>query len=624
MAKEKKDRYASVMDLHEEVQAHLEGEKKKEFNRQMAAMKVAEGKSLFASLGELRETLKEQEQSAKEKEKAVKAHWPIEKKKELWELEVDIRRRRREIIQTFTKVATAFQEALGFERRNPDARAALADLYWDQYLREEEAGDESQMVLYENLVREYEDGQYQAKLKGDGTLSVTTWSFPCRCLTEGREVAPEELIVSDYHPLSGRSLSGPGGAEGLRELELREPIRLKIHGESCRPEAVEDAHVWLFRFEERHRIRVPVFPDGIDRGAEEPDAGNRLKAVLDSLIEPESPTRPENGLYLGKTPLPPFTLPRGSYLLILDKPGYGPVRAPVYIDRLAREKIEITLYREEEIPSGFVQVPAGKFIFQGDRENPQSPPKQIRETGDFFLSKFSITSREYLTFLNDLAERDAETARKRVPRKSPQGGGYWPQDAEGKFHIPTETWIRTAPEKLREQASKPEAGTPWWEEDWPVFGVSWEDLLALVNHHTKKEKRLFTLPHELQWEKAARGTDGRLYPWGDEYDSTFCNSIKSHEGGDRPCPVDSFPMDDSPFGIRGLGGNCRDTCLNDPGEQYPGWCVCRGGHWKCSMHDSRASYRTGNMIHDVNRVMGGRLTWIPRLYPEQEQTEGSP
>jgi hypothetical protein len=96
-------------------------------------------------------------------------------------------------------------------------------------------------------------------------------------------------------------------------------------------------------------------------------------------------------------------------------------------------------------------------------------------------------------------------------------------------------------------------------------------------------------------------------------DSTFCNSAQSHEEGMRPCPVDTFPYDESPFGVRGLGGNSQDKCLNDPGGQYAGWRIFRGGYWSEGGLSIRASDRSGGLTTKVTHSFGGRMACYPVL-----------
>ena len=304
----------------------------------------------------------------------------------------------------------------------------------------------------------------------------------------------------------------------------------------------------------------------------------------------------------------------GSYLLIIAKEGFHPVRCPVLVARTAEESVDVTLYRDGEIPAGFVQVPAGKFIFQGDKVYPFPEPKEIKETSDCFIAKFPVTCREYLEFLNDLAAKDPEEAERRAPRKTPTKGVYWPKDAEGRYHIPTEKWLCEAPEGMKKAASKLDANPVWWDEDWPMFSVSWEDLTAFAAWRSERESSIYCLTHSLLWEKTARGVDGRSWPFGNFDDANFSNGANSHKGGMRPCPVDSVPVDESPYGVRGLAGNAKDSCLDDPDEgKWFGWRKCRGGQWTTWGYRGNSTYVMVGQTSHVNYSAAGRVSCLPRF-----------
>jgi serine/threonine-protein kinase len=160
-------------------------------------------------------------------------------------------------------------------------------------------------------------------------------------------------------------------------------------------------------------------------------------------------------------------------------------------------------------------------------------------------------------------------------------------------------------------AAKLEMTDRWWREDWPVFGVSWEDLMALATWRSREGRR-FVLPGSLEWERAARGADGRIFTWGNEFVGVYCNFKGSFKDGLRPAPVDSFPSDESPCGVRGLSGNVKEATLStyDDHRAYRLW---QGGGWPATELMSRAATRTGFPLDAVQFYAGGRLAWAPTL-----------
>jgi formylglycine-generating enzyme required for sulfatase activity len=107
----------------------------------------------------------------------------------------------------------------------------------------------------------------------------------------------------------------------------------------------------------------------------------------------------------------------------------------------------------------------------------------------------------------------------------------------------------------------------------PVVGVTYDDAQVYADWCGK---RLLTA---LEWEKAARGTDFRRYPWGDTFTPGFCNSKEA--GRDGPAPVDAFPEDRSPHGVIGLAGNVREwtSTWAPPSRDGGKRKVVKGGWW---------------------------------------------
>ncbi|MHC5037409.1 MAG: serine/threonine-protein kinase, partial [Planctomycetota bacterium] len=470
LSREKAERYASAKELAEEIETFLEGEKERERNRRRAEAKIAEGLALLEELRGLRARIQTDELQLRRDARELAEWQGPEERADYWRRLDELQKAREDQARKFALAGRAFQTALEFERNAPKARAALAGMYWEQFLVEEDMGNRREMIVMEALVREFNDGQYDDRLAGKGTLAVSTRAYPCACLREGRRVEPEWLSIQGIPPSPD---GGESGGEVPGKLEV-----WKVHGPDCSTEAIAGVDIWLFRMVSRHKLRIPARPQVLEGGTNDASLSPGLPsdAVLDRLYGRNSPFRPTEGLYLGKTPVPKITLPMGSYLLILAREGFLPVRVPVRVGRLQHRVETVTLYGEGEVPEGFIQIPGGNFTAQGDRTNPYSNPRIVLRTEDTFLARFPVTCAEYLEFLNALVRYAPQEAIRCAPRRTPSGGGYWPRDPEGFFQLPTEGLMAGSTEAWTAEAGKLEMTEFWWEGAWPVFGVSWEDL----------------------------------------------------------------------------------------------------------------------------------------------------
>jgi formylglycine-generating enzyme required for sulfatase activity len=94
---------------------------------------------------------------------------------------------------------------------------------------------------------------------------------------------------------------------------------------------------------------------------------------------------------------------------------------------------------------------------------------------------------------------------------------------------------------------------PHGKEDHPVVDVFWYDARDYCQWLSEVTGRDYRLPSEAEWEKGTRSTDGRLYPWGNSFDSRRCNSKESRQG--NTTPVGAYPQGASPYGVLDMAGN---------------------------------------------------------------------
>ncbi len=284
---------------------------------------------------------------------------------------------------------------------------------------------------------------------------------------------------------------------------------------------------------------------------------------------------------LGPTPIRRVGLPMGSYLCTLKHESGEVVRYPVHITRNHHWEGKVRLRTRAEIGDGFVYVPGGPYLYGEGRD------ARVVEVPDFAIQRFPVTFCEYGAFLQAIeAEEGREAARQRVPRIGSSDGEYMVRAEDG-------SW-RPRPDLIEGDALKAalERFGPGFEKDIPVLAVSFHDAEAYCAWKTNTTGLTWRLPTELEREKAARGVDGRMFPWGDIEDASLGKCRESRAESTQPEPVGAFPRSASVYGMGDAAGGVWDwtTSWLDHREVLR---VLRGGSWVNPPAGMRCAVRIG-------------------------------
>ena len=231
-------------------------------------------------------------------------------------------------------------------------------------------------------------------------------------------------------------------------------------------------------------------------------------------------------------------------------------------------------------PEDMVLIPAGEFIMGTDSKgaNADQKPAHTVYLDAFYIDKHEVTNAEYEEFILAGGYKKRE---------------FWTEEGWNfiqKFQFDADEWhqIETPLQYGENSVST--------DPNHPVIGVSWYEANAYAAWAGKR------LPTEAEWEKAARGTDGRIYPWGNEMNfsklSYFPHIIKLQAVG-------SFPEGASPYGVMDLAGGVWEWCAdwyddsyypqsprrNPTGPDKGEYRVLRGGGWDSIRLQLQTSYR---------------------------------
>ena len=223
-----------------------------------------------------------------------------------------------------------------------------------------------------------------------------------------------------------------------------------------------------------------------------------------------------------------------------------------------------------------ISVPAGVLHF-GDPAGDENEKTGRRQMPAFSLMRHEVTNRQFARFVAD-------------------SGHVTDPELTGFGYVWTGRWHKVSGADWRHPRG-PESNLNGLD-DHPVVQVSARDAAAFCAHYG------MTLPGDAAWEYAARGSDFRRYPWGNQapqdgtprranFGTIDCCAPDNSDGHQTTAPVGSYPSGASPFGLLDMAGNVWEWTA-DPFPGKPGQVALRGGGWGNNPYCLRVSYRHGN------------------------------
>ena len=301
-------------------------------------------------------------------------------------------------------------------------------------------------------------------------------------------------------------------------------------------------------------------------------APSGLNAAVYRYQERDRGLRADITLERGTTPLELADVPVGSGVATVTGGGTT-LRVPFVVKRDRRVDLDVA-WPERPRP-GFAVVTGGRFLYGGDVILDEAQPPRPARLATFQIGVHPVTCLEYHEWLEDLAQRDPKQHAMRIPRLALAGAPLW--GPVGVRHFG-----RFSPHR-------------------PVTGVSLADAHAYARWRSAQDGIEYRLPTSAEWEKAARGVDGRRWPWGDRHEPSFAR-------GDRPAlhDVGLFPDDVSPYGVQDLATGVIEWTLT-AARETPDACYIRGGCSALPLHAPVCTTRVAWSPQMPSPYLGFRL-----------------
>ncbi len=242
-----------------------------------------------------------------------------------------------------------------------------------------------------------------------------------------------------------------------------------------------------------------------------------------------------------------------------------------------------------------ILIPAGEFTMGSENRAPDEKPAHKVYLDAYYIGKYEVTNEEYYRFWKATGQHTPENF------SDEHGVGVWP-DRVLKF------------------------------PRHPVVGVSWDDAIAYA------ESVGMRLPTEAEWEKAAHGPIGRLWPWGNSL-KPYANTWNGGDGYDNGiAPVGSYPDGKSYYGVMDMAGNVWEWTAdwysdayytyspqrNPKGPDTGSWRVIRGGGWTDDINRCATTFRFQFYPSLKTSFIGFRLARTAESSPASEKSKTQP
>jgi formylglycine-generating enzyme required for sulfatase activity len=320
-------------------------------------------------------------------------------------------------------------------------------------------------------------------------------------------------------------------------------------------------------------------------------------------------------------------LPAGSYRLVARATENRVLSAPVVLERGEDTTIAIPPPRAWASPEGFVLVPEGVALTGTDEENVRAAldvaPSHPVRLDAFFIGRFEVTFADYVEWLETLPEPERS---RRMPRSRSDAGAI---DLRAD---PARRWVLTL------QPTEQKYVAAWGEsfryrgrtrravQDWrrfPVTGVSFDDAKAYAGWLDRSGRVAGArVCREIEWEKAARGADGRIFTTGRRLLLDEANFDVTYGGAPLamgPDEVGMHPESASPFGVEDLHGNAHEMVASSRWNEE---AASRGGSWYRDQVQQRLDNRFRHLPNARDAQTGFRICAdAPRQMTTTQRTE---